>query len=146
MAEMKLKVDTGAVTYRIYDADGEEIGKVKFTPTDTGIMERQKQVVDYLNSVQFREELDAAEQIVELDRNIREQFDYLFGRPVSKDLFALAQPLTPLENGDFFFDSILDAVGDVISKAYKERLDRKMQKVAEATKDYEAESAASDTQ
>ena len=41
MADLRLHVDTGAVTYHIYDADGEEIGKVKFTPTDTGIMERQ---------------------------------------------------------------------------------------------------------
>lgn len=145
MADLRLHVDTGAVTYHIYDADGEEIGKVKFTPTDTGIMERHNKVVEYLNSIEFKDDMDTEMQVVDLDKKICAQFDYLFGRPVSKDLFALAKPLTPLENGDYFFENVLDGIGDVIKEAYQRRLQKKLEKVAEATKEYqEDEATASD--
>ena len=64
---------------------------------------------------------------------------------MSKDLFALAKPLTPLENGDYFFENVLDGIGDVIKEAYQRRLQKKLEKVAEATKEYqEDEATASD--
>lgn len=140
MADQIIKINTGAVTYQIQDADGEVLGKVKFTPTDTGLLSRVDEIEKFFNELEVADN-PTNEQIIELDETIKAQFDYVLGRPVSADLFGIVQPLTPLEDGSFFFMSVFDGVADAIKNAFEDRAAAKAARVEAAVKSIEAETS-----
>ena len=137
---MTLSVDTGAINIDLRDKDGDKLGEFKFNPMDSGIISRYGTVVDFFNSVEFSDNLSQEqeiEKVKELDAAICEQFDYLLGYKVSGGMFASCGPLTVTSNGDFFFESILDGIGDLIEKISKQRLEKKLDKVRAAVAESE---------
>lgn len=138
--EIVLDVNTGYKTVRIRDG-GEFIGEFKFNPTDSNILTRMENVIDFFNSVEFSDDMtedQKFEATKELCQKICEQFDYLFGRKVSDGVFENCGPLSVTESGDFFFEDILDKIGQIIESVMNVRVEKKLKKVREATKKYTA--------
>ena len=140
MAEnMVLKVDTGAITIDLQDAKGKKIGEFDFNPSDSNIFKRYENVVEFFNNITFSEDLTEAQQIEEINKicdSINEQFDYLFGYKVGSSIFGTCGPLTVVSSGDFFFESVLDGIGNLIEKITKQRVEKKLAKVRKATAKY----------
>ncbi len=136
MSENIIKISTGAKRYELQDADGEVIGKFKFNPSDVGIIERYEKVADWFNAIEIGEEFGLPEAI-DLSNGIKEQFDYLFGYPVSTGLFTKCNPLSPTENGDFFFEVVVDALVSVVSKETDMRMDKKIKRIQKAVAKYQ---------
>ena len=128
MEKLTLKVDTGAVTVDVENENGKKIGEFEFVPTDTDIVNRYGSVVEFFNNVSFNEN--------EGNEEIREQFDHLFNYPVSDSIFGKCGPLTPVQNGDFFFEVVLDGIRSIIEKVTNERIEKKMKKIRKATAKY----------
>lgn len=133
-----LNVNTGYKTVKIRDGD-EIIGEFKFNPTDSNIVQRMENVVDFFSSVDFSGELtdeQKFERTKKLCNDICDQFDFLFGRKVSDGIFASCGPLSVTEDGDFFFEDILAKIGDIIEQTMGMRLNKKLDKVKQAVGEY----------
>lgn len=140
MAEtMILKVNTGAVNISLQDKDGEEIGTFKFNPADTSIIGRLEQVIDFFNSVSFGDEIneeDTLDKVKELDRKIGEQFDFLFGYKVADGIFGKCGACTFTENGDMYFEVVLEQIATLIERTMQKRVEKKVKKIKKYTDKY----------
>lgn len=137
MPENKIKVNTGAKTYTIYDSDDEVLGKFKFNPSDFGIIQRAEEVQKKLSEIKIAGE--NADELFAIDTIIKEQFDYLLNYPVADTLFSKATPTTFLENGELFFESVLGAITELIEESVKSRSEKARQRIQEATAAYKTE-------
>lgn len=133
---MKLKVDTGSVTVVLEDAGGKQIGEFEFIPTDSDILRRFDATVDVLNGMNFGSEPDA-DAINRAADTVREQFDYLLGGPVSAGIFAKCGPFTVVKSGDFFFETVLEGIGNLIEAKTKQRIEKKLAKARKAASKYQ---------
>ena len=136
---MTLTVDTGAVTIEVTDKSGKHLGEFSFIPSDSDILNRYEQVVDFFNAISFPENMtkdQSMKALRQLGDDVRKQLDILLGAGVSDTLFASCGPLTPLENGDFFFENVMDGIGNLIAETTQQRLNKKMKKISAAVKKY----------
>lgn len=142
MAEnMKLTVNTGALVIDLEDEKGRKLGQFDFIPTDSNILDRYGKVVDYFNSVKFKEEMTAEQSEEEMKKyaqSVRDQFDFLFDHPVSNEVFAHCGPLTVVANGDFYFETVLEGIAGLIEKVLDQRIQKKLNKIKKATGKYHA--------
>ena len=106
MEELRRKVKTGALNVILTNEDDEEIGRFPFNPVDLNIVRRYEEVVTNLEKMELPE--DATEQdILELSDKLEGQIDYLLNSKASKSVFAICNPLTLTESGDFFIENII---------------------------------------
>ena len=142
MAEnMKLTVNTGALVIDLEDEKGRKLGQFDFIPTDSNILDRYEKVVDFFNSVKFREGLtdeQAEQEIKKYAQSVREQFDYLLDHPVSDEIFSRCGPLTVIANGDFYFETVMEGIAGLIEKVLDQRVQKKLNKIKKATGKYHA--------
>lgn len=140
MAEiMKLTVDTGAITIELVDKKGNEIGTFDFNPSDSNILARYKNVVNYFSSISERigeAGKAGAEDVTRVSGEIAEQIDYLLGYKVSEHIFGRIGALTVTGNGDFFFERVLDEIAGVIEKVTNQRVEKKLERIRKATAKY----------
>lgn len=140
MQELKLKANTGAVLVAVENENGRKIGEFEFIPTDSDIANRYGKVVDFFNHVEFHDKSDKvedrAEEIRRFSEEIRKQFDLLFNYPVSDSIFSQCGPLTTTQDGDFFFEHVLDGIAGIIEQTMNTRLEKKMKKIRNATAKY----------
>ena len=106
MEELRRKVKTGALNVVLTNEDDAEIGRFSFNPVDLNIIRRYEEVVANLEKMEVPE--DATEKdILELSDRLEEQIDYLLNSKASKSVFAICNPLTLTESGDFFIENII---------------------------------------
>ncbi len=132
----ELRVNTGMVKVPVIDEDGEELGFIRFNPTDADIVKRYKTVVEFFRGMGDREGTEDGEEIVRLSDEVREKIDYLFNAKVSDTLFLKCGPFTPMENGDIYLSVVIEALDGLISQVMDDRI-AKMKKVEEATREYD---------
>lgn len=134
--KMKLSVDTGSITVELEDKNGNVIGEFEFVPTDTDILKRFDAVVDAMNNLQMGDN-PTAEAIVQTSDTVREQFDYLLGGKVSDGIFAKCGPFTTVKSGNFFFEEVLEGIGNLIESTTKQRINKKLSKARKAAAKYQ---------
>lgn len=134
---MEITLDTGAESIPVKDqATGDQIGAIRFNPADLNIVSRYESVIDYFNSMDFKQDMDtdqSFEAITRLGNAIEERIDFLLGYKVSGVLFSICNPLTPLKNGDFYFEGVLESIGNLIESSMNQRMEKKLNKVRAAT-------------
>lgn len=121
-------VDVGEVSYTLQTSDGTEIATIRLNPADPAIFFRyqdaQERIKDIPDDIGFRE----------MDETIRKELAYILGRDVS-DLFRLCSPLGLMQDGSFFFEKILDVIGDIVSEAAEQRTKKARKRIKDALKD-----------
>lgn len=135
MEELRRKVKTGALNVVLTNEDDAEIGRFSFNPVDLNIIRRYEEVVANLEKMEVPE--DATEKdILELSDRLEEQIDYLLNSKASKSVFAICNPLTLTESGDFFIENIIVEIADVIEQVTDQRIKKKWAKIKRATSKY----------
>ena len=69
----------------------------------------------------------------EIDNFIKSKVDYIFGYDVSKDVFGAASSVSVTRNGDYYFDSFLNAVLPLVEREYGIRLKATNERVRKYT-------------
>lgn len=133
--KMSLQVSTGAQLIELKNENGRKIGEFEFIPTALGIIERYKEVASFFDGYQFPKE-PTEEDLLALEKGVKEQFDKLFNYPVSDGIFEKCYALTVVEDGDFFFEKVLDGISGLIEQTMKVRVERKKQKIRKYTAKY----------
>ena len=85
--EEELIINTGAKKYVIKDEHRRPMGEFFWNPSDTGILSRYNDVVEYFNSLDLKEGEDAEKFIVDADKGIVEKMSYLLNEDTSTSLF-----------------------------------------------------------
>lgn len=85
---MELKIDRGLKSYEVTDADGTQLGTIYINPADVGIVARLEEARSAIQKLADGLTDDAQiSDIVDADRAIKAQVDYIFGSKASDVFF-----------------------------------------------------------
>lgn len=121
---MELKIDRGLKSYEVKDIDGTLLGTLYVNPADIGIAARLEEARRAIQQLADGLAADAGvDQIIEADKLIREQINYIFGSDASSVFFKGVSALALLPDGSMVFEKVLQAavpiIEDAVGKAIK---------------------------
>lgn len=135
---MELKINQGLRRYEVKDQDGNPIGYVRFNPSDLGLAARVEQAKKSLAEMVDNIPEDAdVDTLAEIDRNVKAQFDYIFGSAVSEVFFSGVSSLAVCEDGSLVLENVMQAIAPIIADAQKAALDASSRRVAKHTAAYQ---------
>ena len=139
MANKEVIVDSGLCTYDIKDKEGRLLGQFTFNPSDTDIVKRHEKVVSAFEKMEIPDMNgeNLAKGLEKIDSFIYEQINYLLdSKEVAESFFSIMGPLSPLASGQFFVESVLDAIGQAIQNETGERVRKIAGKIRKHTSKY----------
>ena len=115
---MELKIDRGLKSYEVKDIDGTLLGTLYVNPADIGIAARLEEARSAIQQLADGLAADAGvDQIIEADKLIREQINYIFGSDASSVFFKGVSALALLPDGTMVFEKALQAAAPIIEDA-----------------------------
>jgi hypothetical protein len=126
-------------TYDIKDKEGRLLGQFTFNPSDTDIVKRHEKVVSAFEKMEIPDMNgeNLAKGLEKIDSFIYEQINYLLdSKEVAESFFSIMGPLSPLSSGQFFVESVLDAIGQAIQMETGERVKKISGKIRKHTSKY----------
>ena len=139
MANKEVIVDSGLCTYDIKDKEGRLLGQFSFNPSDTDIVKRHEKVVSAFEKMEIPDMNgnNLAKGLEKVDSFIYEQINYLLdSKDAAESFFSIMGPLSPLASGQFFVESVLDAIGQAIQMETGERVKKISGKIRKHTSKY----------
>ena len=124
-------IDDGSKVYNIKNKQGKMLGKFEFRPSDTNIVERYGEVVDFFNNFTVPENKDDA--IKTAEKEMIDKMSYLIGADSKEAFFSIMGPVSALASGELFVENVLGAIAKVIEKEMDvrtKRVQRRMNKYA----------------
>ena len=132
----KIVIDDGFKTYDIENQDGKLLGQFSFNPSDTNIVHRHAEVVEALEKLEIPDGKDLVSTLGEIEKVLYEKINYLLDSDVAESFFSIMGPLSPLANGQFFIETVLDAIGQAIQAETGERVKKINGKIRKHTLKY----------
>lgn len=122
-------IDDGSKVYNIKNKRGKMLGRFEFRPSDTGIVNRYEEVVEFFNNFELPEK--STEAMKAAEKVIVEKISYLIGADSQEAFFNCLAPFSPLASGKLFVEEVLDSIAKVIEKELSinaKRVQRRMNK------------------
>lgn len=123
---MELKIDRGLKSYEVKDLDDTLLGTIYVNPADFGIAARLEEARRAIQQLAdgLASDADAdVDKIIEADKLIKEQVNYIFGSDASSVFFKGVSALALLPDGTMVFEKALQAavpiIEDAVGKAVK---------------------------
>lgn len=123
---MELKIDRGLKSYEVKDLDDTLLGTIYVNPADFGIAARLEEARRAIQQLAdgLASDADAdVDKIIEADKLIKEQVNYIFGSDASSVFFKGVSALALLPDGTMVFEKALQAavpiIEDAVGKAIK---------------------------
>lgn len=107
-------IDDGSKVYNIKNKQGKVLGRFEFRPSDTNIVKRYEEVVDFFNNFTVPEDTDQAIQTAE--KEMTNKMSYLIGGDAGEAFFTIMGPFSALASGELFIENVLGAIAKVIEK------------------------------
>lgn len=127
--ENKIVIDDGSKTYTIENKKGKFLGKFEFRPSDTNILKRYEEVVEYFNNFKMPE--DTKEAIKAAEKEMVDKISYLIGGNAEEAFFSILGPFSALASGELFVENVLNSVSSVIEREMSvrtQKVQRRMNK------------------
>lgn len=122
----QIKTNVKAAEYEFLDVNGNVLFTLRFNP-DLDIARRYEKTVDFLNKM-FADQEDQEEKGIdaffEKCDELKEQLNELFNSDISTPIFSVMNPFTPLENGKFYIEEIIEKLGDIVETELNVRVKR----------------------
>ncbi len=136
-----IKINDGFKTYDIVNQDDKLLGQFSFNPSDTNIIHRHAEVVDALEKLELEisskaDEKSLDEAFKEIETVIYEKINYLLDADVAETFFSIMGPFSPLASGQFFIETVLDAIGQAINVETGARVKKINSKIQKHTSKY----------
>lgn len=123
---MELKIDRGLKSYEVKDLDDTLLGTIYVNPADFGIagrLEEARRAIQQLADGLASDADADVDKIIEVDKLIKEQVNYIFGSDASSVFFKGVSALALLPDGSMVFEKVLQAavpiIEDAVGKAIK---------------------------
>lgn len=136
-----IKIDDGFKTFDIVNMEGKLLGQFSFNPSDTNIIKRHKEVIESLEKIfsEIPEDLkeeNINDELINVEKIVCEKIDYLLNTEAAEEFFSVMGPFSPLESGQFFVESVINAIGQAISVETGERVKKINSKIKKHTSKY----------
>lgn len=137
----KIVINDGFKTYDIENQDGKLLGSFSFNPSDTNIIHRHAEVVEALEKLELdisakKDETSLNEAFTAVEKVVYEKINYLLNADVAENFFSIMGPFTPLASGQYFIESVIDAIGQAIQAETGERVKKINSKINKHTSKY----------
>lgn len=122
-------IDDGSKVYNIKNKQGKTLGRFEFRPSDTNIVRRYEEIVDFFNNFSVPEDTDQAMKTAE--KEMTEKMSYLIGADAEEAFFTIMGPFSALSSGELFVENVLGAIAKVIEKELSvrtQKVQRRMNK------------------
>lgn len=113
---MQITLDRGFRSYELVDTDGNQLGILRFNPSDPGFAGRWQALADQGQKLAVHPPQDPA-GLDQADRVLKKLLDDLFAAPVSEVLFGGLSCFALCRDGVFVFEHVIEAVQPVILEA-----------------------------
>lgn len=107
-------IDDGSKVYNIKNKRGKILGKFTFRPSDTNIVNRYEEVIEFFNSFKIPEDTEQAIKVAE--KEMTEKMSYLIGGDAGESFFSIMGPFSALASGELFVENVLNSVANVIER------------------------------
>lgn len=107
-------IDDGSKVYNIKNKRGKILGKFTFCPSDTNIVNRYEEVIEFFNSFKIPEDTEQAIKVAE--KEMTEKMSYLIGGDAGESFFSIMGPFSALASGELFVENVLNSVANVIER------------------------------
>lgn len=107
-------IDDGSKVYNIKNKQGKLLGKFEFRPSDTNIVKRYEEVVDFFNNFKTPDNTDDA--VKEAEKALVDKISYLIGGDAEEAFFSILGPFSALASGELFIENVLNSVASVIER------------------------------
>lgn len=116
--ENKIIIDDGSKVYSIENKRGKKLGTFEFRPSDTNIVDRLDEVIEFFNNYKVP---DGEDGVATAEKEITEKISYLINADAEESFFKVLGAFSPLENGELYVENVLNAVAKVIEREFKHR-------------------------
>lgn len=133
----QIKTSVKAAEYEFLDADGNVLFTINFNP-DLDIARRYNKTVDFLDKMfsDLGKEGKEADHFFEKCDELRAQLNELFNSDIATPIFSVMNPFTPLENGKFYIEEIIEKLGDIVESEFDTRVKRVRSRQSKYTAKY----------
>jgi hypothetical protein len=136
-----IKINDGYKTYDIVNQDDKLLGSFSFNPSDTNIIHRHTEVVEALEKLELdisakKDETSLDEAFKAVEAVVYEKINYLLNADVAENFFSIMGPFSPLASGQYFIESVIDAIGQAISAETGARVKKINSKIQKHTSKY----------
>lgn len=136
-----IKINDGYKTYDIVNQDDKLLGSFSFNPSDTNIIHRYAEVVEALEKLELdisakKDETSLDEAFKAVEAVVYEKINYLLNADVAENFFSIMGPFSPLACGQYFIESVIDAIGQAISAETGARVKKINSKIQKHTSKY----------
>lgn len=107
-------IDDGSKVYNIKNKQGKILGRFEFRPSDTNIVHRYDEVVDFFNNFTLPDNADEVYKLAE--KEMTEKMSYLIGGDAGEAFFSIMGPFSALASGELFVENVLGAISKVIER------------------------------
>lgn len=107
-------IDDGRKVYNIKNKRGELLGQFEFRPSDTNIVNRHNEVIEFFNTFKVPEDTGEAMKIAE--KEIVDKISYLIDADAGEAFFSIMGPFSVLASGELFAENVLGAIAKVIER------------------------------
>lgn len=107
-------IDDGSKVYNIKNKQGKILGRFEFRPSDTNIVHRYDEVVDFFNNFTLPDNADEVYKLAE--KEMTEKMSYLIGGDAGEAFFSIMGPFSALASGELFVENVLGAISEVIKR------------------------------
>ena len=133
----KIVIDDGRKEYTIENKFGEELGRFSLNPSDTNMVKRYDEVVeDFARLDDMIKEDNLIESMKEAEKYITDKLDYILGYKVANSFFSVMGAFTPLASGKLYIETVLEAIGGVISSETGARVKKLTTNMSKYTRKY----------
>jgi len=123
-------IDDGSLKAVIKNKQGKELGILYFNPSDMGMMERWDEFIDKMNDISDINDDNFKEVSDEIVTNINDMFKG------AESFFEITHPLSMTNNGDFYFENVVEVLGGIVEDITNERIEKKLKKIKKVTGKY----------
>lgn len=116
--ENKIIIDDGSKSYTIENKKGKKLGVFEFCPSDTNIVNRLDEVIEFFNTYKI---LDGEDGVSKAEKEIVEKISYLINADAEESFFKILGAFSALENGELYVENVLNAVAKVIEREFHHR-------------------------
>lgn len=121
--------------YEFLDSDGGILFTLRFNP-DLDIARRYEKTVDFLNNIFDGQDEKDVDAFFAKSDELKEQLNEMFGSDISTPIFSVMNPFTPLENGKFYVEEIIEKLGQIVESELDVRVKRVQSRQSKYTAKY----------
>lgn len=128
MANIVTNIGAGLVKFTFTDMDGDVFAYFRMNPADIKLYERIEKIEAKIEELQRRveNEEDEIRKAIEYNNAVEDLFCYVIGYDVKECLFGFASATAVMENGQCFWEKVLDVMLKEVTKEVEKR-GKKMQ-------------------